>query len=169
LTNTLRHIILTHLHPRTLIQITVQILSVPEDVSLTRPSSHLPALPALLQSAVLALLSASIPLSQTLTSTLVSLDYDNKPTVTPSAKQIAAAKSVHVFAFSSFGDVLVAESEGSFGVEDWEQACEEARRLCVKEGESVIMEEDGRVNLSDFVKGAVGGEVQKANAWRNAG
>ena len=169
MTNTLRHIILTHLHPRTLIQITVQILSVPEDVSLTRPSSHLPALPALLQSAVLALLSASIPLSQTLTSTLVSLDYDNKPTVTPSAKQIAAAKSVHVFAFSSFGDVLVAESEGSFGVEDWEQACEEARRLCVKEGESVIMEEDGRVNLSDFVKGAVGGEVQKANAWRNAG
>lgn len=96
------------------------------------------------------------------------LDFDDKAIVTPSTKQIAAAKSAHVFAFSSFGDVLVAESEGSFEIDEWEAACEEARRLCVKDGESVIMEEDGRVNLQDFVKGAVEGEVRRANAWRNA-
>lgn len=74
---------------------------------------------------------------------------------------------MHVFAFSSFGDVLVAESEGNFGIDEWEVACEEARRLCVKEAESVIMEEDGRVNLQDFVKGTVESEVRRANAWRS--
>ncbi|KAF2220858.1 ribosomal protein S5 domain 2-type protein [Elsinoe ampelina] len=147
--STVRHIILTHLHPRTLIQITLQILSLPETESDLRSSSHIHLLPPLLNTTSLALLHASIPLSTTLTSTIIALPSSppshpsalstpssgTAPILDPSPAQILQAKSVHVFAFSSKGEVLLAASEGGFGVEEWEGAEEVARVACLATSE----------------------------------
>ncbi|PNS16631.1 Exosome complex component RRP46 [Sphaceloma murrayae] len=175
--STFRHIILAHLHPRTLIQITLQILSLPEDESDLRSSAHIHLLPALLNTASLALLHASIPLSTTLSSTTIAVPHSasdkphSAPVLDPSPSQVRQAKSVHVFAFSSSGEILLAESEGTFDVDEWEGVEVRAREACLgagaeespgaeeeEEGEGMEVdgEEDGGVSL--------GVDVGKASA-----
>ena len=172
--STLRHIILTHAHPRTLIQITLQILSTPPQASLLRPSSYLPPLPALLQASVLGLLDACIPLSATLNATSVAVldEAAERRVLVPDVKQILAARSVHVFAFSSKGQLLVAESEGVFDVEAWERAVEDARGVCCSaagEGGQGMDVDGGEMNLQDATLRTVEGAVQKARSWKGAG
>ena len=48
----------------------------------------------------------------------------------PSAKDLKDASSIHVFAFSSRGELLVVESEGEFDMDEWEAAHGKARELC---------------------------------------
>jgi len=93
----------------------------------------------------------------------------------PDVKQILAARSVHVFAFSSKGQLLVAESEGVFDVEVWERAVEDARGVCCSAagGAGQGMDVDGgegvEVNLQDATLRTVEGAVQKARSWKGAG
>ncbi|KAF2434054.1 hypothetical protein EJ08DRAFT_575722, partial [Tothia fuscella] len=114
----LRRVILTQNFPRTLIQLTVQIISCPEPAAPGKythiTSSVLAVLPALLQTSLLALLSASIPLDTTYTTTSVQLD-----------------RSMHVFAFTAERKLLVAESEGDFEYEAWDELCQKAEEECV--------------------------------------
>jgi exosome complex component RRP46 len=78
-------------------------------------SQSLPLLPALLQVSLLALLSAAIPLETTYA------------TVSKSVPD-----SYHVFTFSGDGELLVAESEGAFALEAWDQACSGAEKECAE-------------------------------------
>ncbi|KAF4554879.1 Exosome complex component RRP46-like protein [Elsinoe fawcettii] len=190
---TLRHIILTHLHPRTLIQITLQILSVPGTESDLRPSSHVHLLPSLLNAASLGLLHASIPLSTTLTSAMVSLPSSttDNAILDPSPAQIKAANSTHVFAFSAKGEALLVESEGSFSIEEWQRAEEVARGACLglvsegEEGEEDVEMDDGEEggvglpgifggrkgqnpSVMDVLREAVEERVKEAGKWRSS-
>ncbi|KAM3153741.1 hypothetical protein ABEW05_005848 [Botrytis cinerea] len=182
LQSSLRQIILIHNFPRTLIQITLQITSTPENDTawskLVQASSNLPLLPALLQTSVLTLLSASIPLSMTLTSVLLALK--NKETGTtiienPTPLDCQDAASVHVLAFTSHGELLVAESEGSFDLDEWEEVYEHGKSLCCKghglAAEDDIMHEDGLENeapssMMMFVKSAVQEKVATDLHWK---
>ncbi|MCJ1246382.1 exosome non-catalytic core subunit rrp46 [Trapelia coarctata] len=131
---TLRRVILVSAHPRKLIQVTLQVTRTPENDSvptkLPQATTHLPILPALLQASMLALLSTSIPLADVYTSTLIAVDSKGSLLRRPSAKDVAAAHSLHVFAVSAHNRLLVAESEGSFDIDFWEAVVEEARREC---------------------------------------
>ncbi|KZF23668.1 hypothetical protein L228DRAFT_122105 [Xylona heveae TC161] len=176
--STLRHIILVQNHPRTLIQITLQVLSTPEgDATATKPAqavSDLPILPALFQTSILALMSAAIPLGKTVTSTLVAVSSSDEIIDSPSAAQLAEAASTHVLAFSSHGELLVNESEGSFSIETWERVYEQAQRLCRgedKKGAGAMvdgseMEVDRADCLEDFVRGVMQEKTVKEQAWK---
>ncbi|KAI9842896.1 MAG: exosome non-catalytic core subunit rrp46 [Sclerophora amabilis] len=133
-TSTLRHVVLTQNHPRTLIQVTLQITTTPENDSassqLAQGNSNLPILPCLLQASVFALLSASIPLSTTFTSTILVADPTGKVIMSPSAHDLDQATSRHVLAFSPKGDLLVAESEGNFSLGTWEDVFDCGRAIC---------------------------------------
>jgi hypothetical protein len=48
-------------------------------------------------------------------------------------------ESQHVFAYSGKGEILVAESEGEFAIEEWEEFVEEAEVICRGERESLKM------------------------------
>jgi exosome complex component RRP46 len=94
---------------------------------------NLTILPVLLQTAVLTLLSASIPLAMTLASVLLALTSNGgskRILRNPTFGEILSADSLHVLAFTSHGDLLVAESEGSFDVVDWEEIYEVGERAC---------------------------------------
>lgn len=94
---------------------------------------NLPVLPALLQTAVLSLLSASLPMTATLTSTsLAILSEDGQPQIVtnPTARQIEQSQSFHVFAFTSQNELILAESEGAFTMKDWDDVYSAARRQC---------------------------------------
>ncbi|KAH4212027.1 hypothetical protein HBI24_100740 [Parastagonospora nodorum] len=175
--NTLRSIILTRLIPRTLVQLTLQVRSLPEEDAMTGISSTLTILPHLLHTALLSLLSASIPLSTTLTSVLVALPASSTPLLSPTANELLRAKpikSVHVFAFSGDGRLLLNESDGSFSYEEWEEACEMAEDVCCREEEGGVslggdsMDVDGQIeNLDKWLREVVRRKVEWEQRWKN--
>ncbi|OCL12836.1 hypothetical protein AOQ84DRAFT_436733 [Glonium stellatum] len=175
---TLRHLILVRSYPRTLIQVTLQVRSLPEEESAgigsVLTNSSLTLLPHLLNTAFLALLSASIPLSTTLTSAFVVITSSGKLLYSPSSTDILRAqsiRSIHVFAFSAQRSLLLSEGEGEFDVEEWEDACDLAEDRCCRNagiaGEN--MDVDGEVmNLADFLRDVVKEKVVKEQKWKTA-
>ncbi|OCK79366.1 hypothetical protein K432DRAFT_405635 [Lepidopterella palustris CBS 459.81] len=175
---TLRHVILVQNFPRTLIQVTLQVRSLPEEQSTGNGSailkSSLMLLPHLLNTALLALLSASIPLSTTLTSTVVMILSSGKLLCSPSSADLVRAQSiqsVHVFAFSAQKSLLLAESQGEFDIDEWDEACELAEDICCKETGVAVdeMDVDGKPeNLEGFLRDVVREKVEKEQMWKTA-
>ncbi|KAL9063836.1 MAG: hypothetical protein Q9161_009238 [Pseudevernia consocians] len=176
--NTLRHVILLSAHPRTLIQFTLQVITSPEDESVTgslpQPTSNLSVLPALLQASILALVSTSVPISTTLTATLVAVNSNSTLVIDPSVQQIKLASSIHVLAFSSRGDLLVVESEGDFTIDKWEEVHQRAKLIChgdegdesESESEDVSMDSDDVSKLENVLKEAVETKMAKEQRWK---
>ncbi|MCJ1287395.1 exosome non-catalytic core subunit rrp46 [Xylographa opegraphella] len=175
---TLRHIILVVSYPRKLIQVTLQVTGTPEGDSksekLTQASSNLQILPPLLQASVLALISASIPLTLLVTSTLVAVDSHGNLNHNPSPLEIAVAASLHALAFSSQGRLLVAESEGLFDMDTWERVTEEGSRQCrdspgsIHGEDDVSMKSGSEVAVEGFVRALVREQVAVSQQWNEA-
>lgn len=198
LQSSLRQIILIHNFPRTLIQVTLQITSTPENdttwsklvqassvsfsyscslFNLLMIAQNLPLLPALLQTSILTLLSASIPLSMTITSIILALKNTETGTAiteNPTPVECQDAASVHVLTFTSHGELLVSESEGNFDMDEWEEIYEHAKGVCCKShgsGEDDIMHGDGleneaKSNLTMFLKSTVQEKVATDLHWK---
>ena len=200
--STLRHVILVSAHPRTLIQVTLQVVEdqgdefascgLPQSASVSSTFrrvemnaneviQNLPILPALLQTATLALLTSSIPLSTTLTSTLIVVDADGGITPDPQPAQVRIASSIHVLAFSTLGQLLVVESEGDFTLGTWQRVHARAEQVCrgrmdaedVGEGEqdedeNVDMEIKPKIGSSeeDRLRITIQEQVRKDQRWR---
>jgi exosome complex component RRP46 len=146
----------------------------------TNGQQSLTILPHVLHTALLALLSASIPLRTTLTSTLIALPANSTPLLSPTANELLRAKpiqSVHVFAFSGDRRLLLSESDGAFSYAQWEEACEAAEEVCCSEvdeggvklsGEE--MEIDGQEkseNLENWLRQVVRRKVEWEQRWKN--
>ncbi|THV67696.1 hypothetical protein D6D19_10212 [Aureobasidium pullulans] len=165
--STLRDIVLTHMHPRTMIQLTLQIIKTPEQENTLPASFALSPLPALLNASLLAFISGSIPLATTLTSTLLAVSPSGDLSINPTPKILLQASSAHVFAFSSTGNLLLDLSEGEFDLDTWEKAHDKAKEECCKEQVSEDAMEEGKPSLQTFVERVVEGRVEKERAWKN--
>lgn len=194
--NTLRSIVLTRSIPRTLVQITLQVRSLPEEeasvgvntvcqlslatLTYTDITQNLTILPHLLHTSLLALLSASIPLATTLTSVLIAIPTTQPFLPWPTANQLVRAKpiqSVHVFAFSPTKRLLMSESDGAFSYEEWEEACEMAQDLCCAEqaaggiqltSQMSTEEERDNLNLDQWLREVVRKKVKYEQQWKKA-
>lgn len=190
--STLRSVILVDRFPRTLIQVTLQVLAEPEEGRrwkyLPRDTGGLMVLPALLQAALMAVMDTGLPLETSYRSVLVagmvkpsvpesvSLDEieekgDQVVDVTflsPSAEyDLTRMLSLHVFSYTTDGKLLFCESEGSFGFETWEKSREVAEKACDvarRQGEDTTLV-DGK---TDDIRKAVTEKVMKDNRWRMA-
>ena len=103
-------------------------------------------LPALLQTATLSLLSAAIPLATTVTPTSLAImneEGERNIIVDPSPREIEKSRSFHVFAFTSHDELILAESEGSFTMKEWDSLYDTAYRQCCPTDGDVNMEDDG--------------------------
>jgi len=78
----------------------------------------------------------------------------------PTEKEVAAASSLHVFAWSSRGELVLAESEGAFEVGQWKEAAEAAKKRCIGAKGGAI--EDADVEMGD-ANGV--GAVQSLDSW----
>ncbi|KAG9821178.1 hypothetical protein KCU98_g14504, partial [Aureobasidium melanogenum] len=165
--STLRDIVLTHMHPRTLIQLTIQIVNTPEQENTLPASFALSPLPALLNASMLSLLSASIPMSSTFTSTLLAVSSSGDLSINPAPNVLLSAASAHVFAFSSTGNLVLNLSEGEFDMDIWEKAHDKAKEGCCKEQLSEDAMEDGKPSLQVFTERVVEASVDKQRAWKN--
>lgn len=177
LQSTLRQIILIGNFPRTLIQITLQVIVAPENeyvnTKVTQASTNLPILPALIQTSVLALLSAAIPLTATLTSATLAVMSDNgNSTITtnPTAREIELSKSLHVFVYTSHDDLVLSESEGEFTFEEWSRAFEAAKQQCCvqSQSEDVDMDNDARdgADLKHFTRSTMKAQIASDLHWK---
>ena len=85
---------------------------------------------------------------------------------------IRAASSVHVMAFTSHGDLLVAESEGDFTLQDWEAVHDAAKAICCDDsntsgdmGDEGMGEKNG--SLMMFVKSTLEDKIESDLHWKD--
>ncbi|KAI0135475.1 hypothetical protein F4814DRAFT_444294 [Daldinia grandis] len=177
--STLRQIILVSNFPRTLIQVILQVTTAPENeyanAKVAQATSNLPILPALLQTAVLSLLSAALPLTATLTSTSLAVVADGqskKAILNPSPREIETSQSFHVFSFTSHDKLILAESEGSFTVKEWDDAFAVAQRQCCPPATAgdgdTLMDDDSLLgaNLKQFTRSTLEGKIASDLHWK---
>lgn len=130
----------------------------------------MPILPSLLQTSILTLLSASIPLSMTLSSVLLAITPDGilrNPTI----QEYQSADSVHVLAFASHGELLVAESEGNFTMDEWNEIYAVGRRICTDETSTKDAMQDDTLEeraggMMTFVKSVLEEKVNQDLNWK---
>ncbi|KAK0632111.1 hypothetical protein B0T14DRAFT_416643 [Immersiella caudata] len=174
-------LILVKNFPRSLIQIVLQVEASPENdyvnTKLMQASLNSAVIPALLQTAVLALLSAAIPMRATATSAIVAVmtqDGASRLVAHPSPREIEAAQSVHVLAFTSQDGLLLAESEGDFTVKEWDDVYDTAKKICCKsgatKGEGIEMvldeQEDSGPDMRQFLRSALETKVAADLHWK---
>jgi exosome complex component RRP46 len=134
-------------------------------------------MPALMQTAVLALLSAGVPMRATATATAVAVvhqDGAKKTIVDPSPREIETAQSVHALAFTSHGGLLLAESEGDFTVKEWDDLYETAKGICcraapaAKEGMAMVLddEESSGTDMRQFLRSTMESKVAADLHWK---
>ncbi|OAP55249.1 hypothetical protein AYL99_10222 [Fonsecaea erecta] len=132
---TLEPIVLGHETPRTMLEITLQVMSVESDESLPggvrgagQGETYLDLLTSALNAAILGCLDAAVQMKTLVGAALIGIGRDNGQVIIyPGVSQRSKCASLHVFAFSKDGTTLLMESEGKFSMESWEQASNAAR------------------------------------------
>ena len=179
--STLRAVVLTHLHPRTLVQVTLQVVKDVDaeagGVKLRKGIKDVVVIPSLVNAAFAALVDSGLPLERTVVAGLGTVGNEGEIAVEPSAKEIAACKSVHAMAFAMVGEeqsLLLNESAGVFGLEEWEKVEDMLRERAVtaleQDDEDEDMEGSGSdIKSNSWLRKAVEESVQKGEAWKEAG
>ncbi|GAQ07395.1 hypothetical protein ALT_4716 [Aspergillus lentulus] len=140
--------------------------------SVCRGDSYLTLLPALLHAALLALISASVPLSMTFTASILAVTSSGDIIRQPSVSQAATAKSLHVLAFSSKGHLLLNESQGTFDFATWERVHQHASAICrgtlagSADGDVSMDGEGGEQGLEKFMRETIEDKVYQDYAWK---
>ncbi|KAJ9614283.1 exosome non-catalytic core subunit rrp46 [Cladophialophora chaetospira] len=135
---TLQALILGEQTPRTMLQVTLQVVSVETDESLPggvkgggRGETYLDVLASAFNAAILGCLDAGVQMSTIAAAAVIGLGRDSdQVVVNPGVLQRKKSSSLHVFALTKDGKTLLMESEGKFSMGNLKQA-EQAARLAV--------------------------------------
>ena len=170
----LKPIILRSNHPRTLIQMSIQIVQSADEDS----NSAMMLLSPALNAASLALMDAGVPLKCMLSSTTIALIGSNV-VIHPGVKDVKRADSVHVFAFGlvrwfdsgrSFKkgmELAFLESQGRFDIEDLETIGELAKNLCSwKEQEDMLLEGSEGERIGELMQEWVREKIERDLRYR---
>ena len=170
LQSVLRSILLVHMHPRTLVQVTLQMMREPAAEGLKRAVGDIAIMPALLNTTFLALVDAGLPLACTATAVLVGVDHRREVVLEPQGKNLKDFGSLHALSFNQYGELLMDESSGRFDLSIWESVEDAARRKClaamaVDAGDDTSMANGGAESAS-WLKETLYRRMEVANAWR---
>ncbi|OAQ81765.1 ribosomal protein S5 domain-containing protein [Purpureocillium lilacinum] len=159
----LRQLIPVRNFPRCMIQITLQVMEMPENAyvnaKILQAQLNLAIIPALIHAAILGLLTAAVPLKTIATAVTLAIGPDEASglVVDPTMVQVDNAKSVHVLGFTADDELLLAESYGSFSTEEWDQVLETGQRICCQ-GRSSELDTDmtdgpaGSASIQRFIR-----------------
>jgi exosome complex component RRP46 len=164
----LKSALLVHMHPRTLVQVTLQITKGPV-VRMRKVNEDVAVLPALINAAFLALVDGGLPLQSTIVAGLFATSAADEVSDNPGEREVGASKSLHTFAYNLHGEMLLNESVGDFGIELWEQVADRAQRVCLAAmapaGEDQEMA-NGGAEAMPWLRQELEGQARKAVAWR---
>jgi exosome complex component RRP46 len=133
-------------------------------------------IPALFHASTLALLSAAVPMRATGTSLMLAvLSEDDNPKVIigPTPAETAKARSVHVLAFTSQGELLLCESEGHFSIPEWDEVVAIARGYSgqtldkASYGTSMDDKDPGHTDMNRFIRSAMEADIMDAFRWKS--
>ena len=85
----------------------------------------------------------------------------------PTVPEIMAAKSLHVLTFSSLDELLLAESEGRFSMDDWDLIEEKARIICLGDADGMVDEEEKEKPLQEEMRSLVEETVRRDERWKD--
>lgn len=98
---------------------------------------------------------------------VVSQDGASKMVTDPSPREIEAAQSVHVLAFTSQDELLLAESEGDFTVKEWDDIYDTAKRICCQDGATKMDEkENSGPDMRQFLRQFLETKVAADLHWK---
>lgn len=99
-------------------------------------------------------------------------DGKTQITMDPSPREADKARSVHVLAFTSFSELLLAESEGDFTMTEWDQVYETSRSACCGVADSsgihAVLDEahQNGPDMRQFVRSAAENKVAADLYWK---
>jgi exosome complex component RRP46 len=104
----------------------------------------------------------------------MSQDGTSKLVADPSPRDVEAARSIHVLAFTSQDELLLAESEGDFTVKEWDDVYDTAKKICCQSGatkgegiEMVLDEkEDSGPDMRQFLRVSMETRVAADLHWK---
>ena len=131
---------------------------------------NLTIIPALLHAALLALLTGAVPLKGIATATCIAISQSSDLIVEPSPREASQAQSLHVLAFTSDDELLVAESEGSFTAEEFRKVLDLGAQVCCRDeqgDEDVDMGESNQMSKSvrSFVRSVMKMKSERDMNW----
>lgn len=167
----LKSILLVHMHPRTLIQVTLQVTKEPS-LKIKKGILDVAVIPALANAAFMALVDGALPLEKTMIASLAVVTDRGVVVVHPMEKQLAGCRSVHAMAYTAQGDMLLDQSVGNFDLDQWEKVVEHVKRACMA-AVAVTAEDGAMVNgaaeATPWLRRDLEEKVSTASAWREAG
>lgn len=99
-------------------------------------------------------------------------DGKTQITMDPSPRQADKSRSVHVLAFTSFGELLLAESEGDFTMTEWDQVYETSRSACCgaadSDGIHAVLDDahQSGLDMRQFARSAAESKVAADLYWK---
>lgn len=93
-------------------------------------------------------------------------------TMDPSPRQADKSRSVHVLAFTSSSELLLAESEGDFTMTEWDQVYETSRSVCCgathSNGIHAVLDEADQKgpDMRQFIRSAAESKVAADLYWK---
>ncbi|KAK0837433.1 exosome non-catalytic core subunit rrp46 [Friedmanniomyces endolithicus] len=166
----LRSVLHLHMHPRTLVQVTLQITKAPSS-TLKGVIRDVALLPSLINAHFLALADGGLPLRNTVAAVLLAILSTGEVSEDPTEKELMGCRSVHGLAYNNHGDLLLSESAGSFDLGDWERIADQALEACRAamaplDEDGVMME--GTMSSGPWLRQELTDKAQAAVAWREA-
>ncbi|KAI1336816.1 hypothetical protein F5Y15DRAFT_195730 [Xylariaceae sp. FL0016] len=152
----LRQIILVNNFPRTLIQIILQVTVAPQN-----------------EYANTKVVQANLVGKQALCEEYIMPEGKDRNIISnPTAREITQCQSYHVFAFTSHNELLLAESEGSFNMKEWDDVYATAQHQCCSlaatddADTSMGDSEDVGADLRSFTRSILGQKMATDLHWK---
>lgn len=103
----------------------------------------------------------------TFTSTILALLPKTTIREHPTIKEINAAKSLHVLTYTSKNELLLAETEGRLGLDEWDVIEEKARIICMGDADVMVEEDKKEPSLQRELKSVVEEKITMDERWKN--
>ncbi|EGX92017.1 ribosomal protein S5 domain 2-type fold domain containing protein [Cordyceps militaris CM01] len=174
----LRQLIPIRNFPRSMIQITLQVTETPENAyantKVVQAQLNLAIIPVLLHAAILSLLTGAIPLKTIATAvTLAVRGADGGGIVAdPSAREADTARSLHVLGFTADDELLLAESQGTFTVDEWAAVLAAGQEACGRAApqgidEDAAMADGGEAaSVRAFIRSVMETKIAADMSWK---
>jgi exosome complex component RRP46 len=168
----IKNVLLVHLHPRTLVQITLQIAKEPQ-VKARQTVADIAIIPTLVNSAFIALIDSGLPLATTMSAVLAILRNNGEVIYSPQEKDLLDCKSIHALAFNQDGEQLLEQSSGEFDLDLWEKVVDGAQSACLAaagsaEEDTDMLDHAGAQSVRQaWLRQALEDRAKVVNAWRS--
>lgn len=167
----LRSILLVHLYPRTLLQVTLQLMNEPSSFE-TKAKIDISLIASLINAAFVGLVDAGLPLRTTAVAATVAIMPKGQLVREPSEKDLTSCQSVHTMAYDKDGALLLDQSLGTFDMATWDSVAATLQKLCM-DTVRPDTDPDSSMDLDtahsdQWLRRALQAKVEQANAWREA-